>query len=609
MHLDSPHAARLQFSFCFMSPAEHNEHTFRLQSHTKHAHKTQQIMHAVYPRISCPHADAIQHSEHTSLVLDALEPCVDCGNVGENMLCMDCFQIHCGRHVNQHAVAHFEKANHAVVMGFADLSFWCYACEDYITSAHPCLRPFYTAAHVAKFGELPGSRQHDVQHQQQDDHGASSSSSAAPPNFWTMLEMVVWKPLEILPASYKFFHSQDEHTRYDLCKHSPFERISPALKQSFIAAALLLPMADKAIGCLVGCAVGDSVGAPLEFLPAQDTPATYTCVITEEGATYPKGWGNKFQLLPGQWTDDSSMALCIADSLLCIQAYSGSDIRTRFWSWWFRGYNNAFRKSQTRSGSVGLGGNISQSIFSMEPGVIPTPRFQQNSDDAGNGSLMRLAPIAIFFHGDIEKCRMYARESSLTTHPGAIAREACALMAHIMARAITSDTSNVTIQKFLDEVTLEYLELIKYEPAPEFEIIRRLILSAQSEESLERNWNWKSDSLQLNKTIARRGSFYNGYDVSAGYFGSYSIDGLAMGLHAVYHTSSFTGALEHVVNMLGDCDTTAAIACQIAGAFYGFKAIPQSLLNALNRWDDHDIALRGALLFSMAHANFRTQSK
>ena len=115
--------------------------------------------------------------------------------------------------------------------------------------------------------------------------------------------------------------------------------------------------------------------------------------------------------------------------------------------------------------------------------------------------------------------------------------------------------------------------------------IRRLILSAEPADSSERNWNWREDSLDIVGTLRRRGHSYNGYPVSAGYFGAYSVDGLALALHSVYHTSSFIGAIEKCVNHLGDADSTAAIAGQIAGAYYGYNGIDERLRDQLMQWD------------------------
>jgi len=127
-------------------------------------------------------------------------------------------------------------------------------------------------------------------------------------------------------------------------------------------------------------------------------------------------------------------------------------------------------------------------------------------------------------------------------------------------------------------------------------IIIRLLLSAEPENSLERNWNWQSPSLDIEGTLRRRGHSYNGYPVSAGYFGSFSIDGLAVALHSVYHSRSFGETIETCVNHLGDADSTAAIAGQIAGAFYGWKKIESPFKEQMNRWDMGEIALRAAFL-------------
>jgi hydroxyethylthiazole kinase-like sugar kinase family protein len=103
----------------------------------------------------------------------------------------------------------------------------------------------------------------------------------------------------------------------------------------------------------------------------------------------------------------------------------------------------------------------------------------------------------------------------------------------------------------------------------------------------------------LTGTIRRRGERYNGYPVLPEYFGSYCMDGLAMALYAVYHSASFDEAIERCVNFLGDADSTAAVAGQIAGAIYGIASIDPRMIENLQRWDDHEIALRGVLLYDL----------
>ncbi len=83
----------------------------------------------------------------------------------------------------------------------------------------------------------------------------------------------------------------------------------------------------------------------------------------------------------------------------------------------------------------------------------------------------------------------------------------------------------------------------------------------------------KKGNLGIDKTMINRGSRYNGYPNSEGYFGSYCMDGVAMGLYSVYNSNSFGNAIENAVNLLGDADSTGSIAGQIAGSFYGFKDV------------------------------------
>lgn len=170
----------------------------------------------------------------------------------------------------------------------------------------------------------------------------------------------------------------------DLQRFTIFEGISTTERDSFLAAVLdREPMADRALGALVGLAVSDAVGAPLEFMDACNTGSLFD----PNTLTYADRF-NKFSLKPGQWTDDCSMGLCMADSLILRGSYDGSDMRVRFWNWWFCSYDNAFRLDEERSGSVGLGGNIAESLRRITD-AAPAPRYEATTEDAGNGSLMR----------------------------------------------------------------------------------------------------------------------------------------------------------------------------------------------------------------------------
>lgn len=382
---------------------------------------------------------------------------------------------------------------------------------------------------------------------------------------------------------------------------------------------------DRAVGALVGCAIGDAVGAPLEFIPATDTPNpdfSFSSSTMSYRAQY-----NKFELKRGQWTDDASMALCIADSLIICDGFDGSDVRARFHGWWTRGYNNAFRFDDTRSTSVGLGGNIMQSLAALKPGETPPPVFERENEDAGIGSVMRVSPISIFYHRDIDASMEYARASSYTTHPGPLAAEACAFLSFAISRAIAAHSCldlnkevkmsreasgagnrgvGLNAQSFLEETVAEYIakiqhmrESIDLDPriVAALESMTRLLRSQEPADSTERCWNWRYDNLEIEATMNRRYPEYNGYPVSPGYFGSFCMDGLAMALWAVYHSTNFGEAIEKCVNLLGDADSTAAVAGQLAGAIYGYSKIDQRFIKNMNQWDKGSIAVRGALLY------------
>jgi len=330
-------------------------------------------------------------------------------------------------------------------------------------------------------------------------------------------------------------------------------------------------------------AVADALGAPFEFLDAVDDPGSTGSFFQLE--TYKRfGVRNRFKTLDGQWTDDSSMGLCLADSLLARGTYDGSDCRIRFHNWWFRGYNNAF----------GNLWDVASSLRAMRAGEVPDFSYISPTQDAGNGSLMRLAAVPVLFSRDAVAAARISAASSEATHPGKIAAAACAFHGFAIAKAITQAAGLGSPQSFLDGAVEDFFAagLPGAEGCSELE---RLLRSAEPE-GTEECWNWRAEKLQVEKTLSARGVTYNGYPCYANYFGSFCLDGLAVALWSFYHTSSFLEAIARCVNFLGDADTTAAICGQLAGAFYGAGAIDKALLDSLHVWDDKDVACRGALL-------------
>jgi len=354
---------------------------------------------------------------------------------------------------------------------------------------------------------------------------------------------------------------------------------------------------DRAMGSVCGMGVGDALGHPYEFLPVAQPGIANKHYFDLEKLEF-NSESNTFQLKRGQWTDDASMGLCMADSLIAHRGFDGSDMRVRFWCWWNCGYNNAFRLDASREQSVGLGGNISQSLGALKSGAKPPARYDAQREDAGNGSLMRFAPIAVFCHErPLPEVYDIARASSYTTHPGIIAAEACAFLSHLIVLALKRPSGPVDAKAFLDSAAEQYLTTsgLQAQSGWGYNEMKWLVTS-KPERDTEKCWDWKSENIDIRGTLAARGNTYNGYPVSAGYFGSYSMDGLAMALWAIYHTKSFDEAITKSVNLLGDADSHGSIAGQLAGALYGYNAIHPQFRTWLHKWDEYEFPVRAVLL-------------
>eukprot|EP00755_Sulcionema_specki_P002421 Sspe_Gene.118599::Locus_112343_Transcript_1_1_Confidence_1.000_Length_548::g.118599::m.118599 len=138
--------------------------------------------------------------------------------------------------------------------------------------------------------------------------------------------------------------SSNIYTCHALAGHSIIAYDDPertALQQK-IAKGELTPEQDRALGVMLGNAIGDALGAPLEFSALRYGSTEVTDGLDQDTLWTKEGY-NQFDLQPGQWTDDFSMASCIADSLLEHRGeWNPADCRLRFYLWWVLGYCNAF---------------------------------------------------------------------------------------------------------------------------------------------------------------------------------------------------------------------------------------------------------------------------
>ncbi len=343
------------------------------------------------------------------------------------------------------------------------------------------------------------------------------------------------------------------------------------------------PEEDRALAIMVANAIGDSLGAPLEF-----SPVKYDTIVLN-GYEDTKIWShqmfNTFGLKPGQWTDDFSMANCLAESLLVHDEFAPIDLRLRFACWWTLGYCNAFGFSDTPRHSVGLGGNISLSFreFMRDPSIEYTRAGDLNT--SGNGSVMRNSPVPTRYARDINKAMEIAYKQSKTTHQGDEAAELCRLLTFVCIKGIETGDKDKVLEALHNEFTTDLYS------------VKCLAQSKQEEECdfnkghkmKDRNWNWKEQNFRFSPTRA---------DQSPGYIGSYAMDAVAMALHCVYSTNNFKDAVVKCVNLRGDSDSHGAVCAQIAGAIYGLASIPKHWVETVQQWDRKgDIMLKAYKLY------------
>ena len=274
-------------------------------------------------------------------------------------------------------------------------------------------------------------------------------------------------------------------------------------------------------GCLMGLAAGDAVGTTVEFRP----PGSFPKVTDLVG-------GGPFRLNPGEWTDDTSMALCLADSLIACGGFDPGNQMDRYLRWRDEGYLS----SNGRCFDIGI--TVSDALNRYRDTGEP---FAGSTDpySAGNGSLMRLAPVPLFFASDPEYAIHMSGESSRTTHGAATCVDACRYFGCLIVGAVQGESKE---------------ELL----SPRYSPVAGL-------------WERKSLCAEIDEIAA--GSFKSKEPpeiVGSGYV----VQSLEAALWAFHKSSTFEEGCLLAVNLGDDADTTAAIYGQIAGVHYGFDGIP-----------------------------------
>ncbi len=264
-----------------------------------------------------------------------------------------------------------------------------------------------------------------------------------------------------------------------------------------------IALIDRYRGAMLGLACGDAVGCTVEFCP-RDRFLPRTDMTG----------GGKFRLNPGEWTDDTSMALCLGESLVDKQGHDPQDQMTRYSHWFSTG------EPGPKSKPIGIGKTVLQALFRFRKDGNPYAG-DSNPRTAGNGALMRLVPVVLAYFPNHAKVLEYAKLSTITTHAADECVQTSTSLAEVLFRLLSGESKQV-VQSIIP--------------------------------------GWQDLPNMPSSEIKGTG---------------YAPESLRAAVWAFLSTETFEQAILAAVNLGDDADTTAAICGQMAGAYYGVQAIPE----------------------------------
>ncbi len=349
------------------------------------------------------------------------------------------------------------------------------------------------------------------------------SDAHLPPEAGLLLDEAVAQALECGHDHCLGFHRRDP-VRHRLIAHEPTD----------VSDGMDAPerIRERYLGSILGLAVGDAVGTTLEFRP----PGTFSPQEDMVG-------GGPFGLEPGEWTDDTSMALCLAASLLEAGSFDPADQVDRYLRWWREGYMSSTGEC------FDIGNTIRDALARYSRSGDPLSG-STHPRSAGNGSLMRLAPVPLLYRLRPRLAVERSGLSSRTTHGAKAAVDACRYMGALLVDAVGGVSKDVLLRD-------------RYEPVPGYWAGRPLVPEVDEV---------ACGSFRRREPPEIRGT-------------GYVVKSLEAALWALYESTSFREGCLMAANLGDDADTTAAVYGQLAGALYGVNGIDRTWLEKLAHRD------------------------
>lgn len=292
----------------------------------------------------------------------------------------------------------------------------------------------------------------------------------------------------------------------------------------------------RRVGSLLGLAIGDALGAAVEF----KSPGSFKPVTDYRD-------GGPHGLAPGEWTDDTSMALALADSLASV-GWDLEDQARRYLAWWKNG------EYSVNGRCFDIGNATRSALARIDRGAAAHSGGEEADRASGNGSIMRLAPVPLryldLFPGELSKLATLAEESSYPTHRSPKCLSACRYLAVVLA-ALMDGREREEVLSADWSVLAELHAISPLHPA---------VLEVAH------------GSFRRKQPLEIKGS-------------GYVVESLEAALWAFHQASSFRDAVLAAVNLGDDADTTGAVCGQLAGAYFGTDGMPPEWLARLAKRD------------------------
>jgi len=284
---------------------------------------------------------------------------------------------------------------------------------------------------------------------------------------------------------------------------------------------VMIALKSKFVGALLGTAVGDALGAPVEGWSIKEVQSIHRA-------------GVRWPMRSGRYTDDTEMMIGVAESLIRLKGFEGADMARTFIQNYdpARGYGPGTEAALTRLRAGEQWEDASRAVFG-------------GAGSYGNGAAMRIAPVGLFYYDDLNQLRTIAYQSSHITHAHELGKEGAALQAVAVAFAVRGERHDMlsALKGFVHhEVYTAKLQKLE-----------ALLATEASKEEI----------------IAALGT------------GEAAFDSVPTAIYAFLRFASFEASVTYAVSLGGDSDTIGAMTGAISGAYYGEEAIPADWLERL----------------------------